>query len=70
MKILSTIALLATLGLCEKFTPKFHYTHTGNTVLDPIALFRDLNGNFNLFYLHNDGLDSKNSSLYLNWGHA
>lgn len=64
------ISILATLVLAEKYRPHFHYTHSTNTILDPVALFRDLSGNFNMFYLHNNNMSSGHSERVLNWGHA
>lgn len=63
-------AILSLVVSAERFSPSYHYSHSGGAIQDPTALFRDLNGNYNMFYLHNGDPNSTLTNKSMNWGHA
>lgn len=52
----------------ERYRPQFHYSHSSNSLLDPVGLYRDFSGKFNVFYLQNENIEG--AEKVYNWGHA
>lgn len=54
-------------NLTEIYRPQFHFSPRKNWINDPNGLFRDVDGNFHMFYQYNPYGDLWG---HMSWGHA